>query len=164
MTSDDRILEAARRSMESSAQRARQELKRWLNGLATIGATAPFVGLFGTVIGIVNCFQGFSGTPVGFLSSTAGGISEALVTTRSRLARCGACRVGLQLLQHADGIVRQGDHGIHRRNFDLSIGIPENVQIDVSVVHFSRLLIHFEVTSANSFRMSASVFPDFFGT
>jgi biopolymer transport protein ExbB/biopolymer transport protein TolQ len=59
----------------------RLQLRRGLNGLATIGATAPFVGLFGTVIGIVNCFRGFSGTPVGFLSNTAGGISEALVTT-----------------------------------------------------------------------------------
>jgi biopolymer transport protein ExbB/biopolymer transport protein TolQ len=75
-------MEAVKRSMECSISRTHQELKRGLNALATIGSTAPFVGLFGTVIGIMHTFgQGGSGTPDAWLSWRAGGIAEALVTT-----------------------------------------------------------------------------------
>jgi len=49
--------------------------------LATIGATAPFVGLFGTVVGIINAFKGISSEKSTGLAAVAGGISEALVTT-----------------------------------------------------------------------------------
>ena len=81
MTSNQRILAVAIHSMECSANRTHEQLKQGLNGLATIGATAPFVGLFGTVIGIMNCFRGSAATPSTILSATAGGISEALITT-----------------------------------------------------------------------------------
>src|SRR5256884_334928 len=57
------------------------ELKRGVSGLATIGSTAPFVGLFGTVVGIINAFQGISTEKSTGLGAVAGGISEALVTT-----------------------------------------------------------------------------------
>ena len=57
------------------------ELKRGLSGLATIGATAPFVGLFGTTVGIINAFQGMSSEQTAGLSAVAGGISEALIAT-----------------------------------------------------------------------------------
>jgi biopolymer transport protein ExbB/biopolymer transport protein TolQ len=56
-------------------------MKRGLSGLATIGSTAPFVGLFGTVVGIINAFKGIESTKATGLSAVAGGISEALVTT-----------------------------------------------------------------------------------
>jgi biopolymer transport protein ExbB/biopolymer transport protein TolQ len=81
MISDEKIMEAATRSMECSVTRTHQQLKRGLNGLATIGSTAPFVGLFGTVMGIINAFKGISQQKVTGLSAVAGGISEALVTT-----------------------------------------------------------------------------------
>jgi biopolymer transport protein ExbB len=81
MTSNSPIMMVAVQSMECSANRIHQQLKRGLNGLATIGATAPFVGLFGTVIGIINSFKGASATRAMVLAATAGGISEALVTT-----------------------------------------------------------------------------------
>jgi biopolymer transport protein ExbB/biopolymer transport protein TolQ len=81
MPLNELVLELSVRSMRRSVNCAHAELKRGISALATIGATAPFVGLFGTVIGIVNCFRGFSGTPTRLLSTTAGGISEALVTT-----------------------------------------------------------------------------------
>jgi biopolymer transport protein ExbB/biopolymer transport protein TolQ len=81
MISDKRIAEAARRSMESSANLTHVQLKRGLNALATIGATAPFVGLFGTVIGIMNSFRGTTAVNLAHFSSVSGGISEALVTT-----------------------------------------------------------------------------------
>ena len=56
-------------------------MKRGLGGLATIGSTAPFVGLFGTVMGILNAFKGISEQKATGLGAVAGGISEALVTT-----------------------------------------------------------------------------------
>jgi biopolymer transport protein ExbB/biopolymer transport protein TolQ len=56
-------------------------LKRGLGSLATIGSTAPFVGLLGTVVGIINAFQGISTNKATGLGAVAGGISEALVTT-----------------------------------------------------------------------------------
>jgi biopolymer transport protein ExbB/biopolymer transport protein TolQ len=49
--------------------------------LATIGSTGPFVGLFGTVVGIINAFKGISNEKSTGLGAVAGGISEALVTT-----------------------------------------------------------------------------------
>ena len=52
-----------------------------MRGLATIGATAPFVGLFGTVVGIINAFKGIASSQATGLAAVAGGISEALVAT-----------------------------------------------------------------------------------
>jgi biopolymer transport protein ExbB/TolQ len=81
MISDERMMQVATRSMECSTNRIHEQLKRGLNGLATVGATAPFVGLFGTVIGIINSFKGYGATRAMVIAATAGGISEALVTT-----------------------------------------------------------------------------------
>jgi biopolymer transport protein ExbB len=67
--------------MESSANLTHAQLKRGLNALATIGATSPFVGLFGTVIGIMNSFRGSTAVRVTHMGAVSGGISEALVTT-----------------------------------------------------------------------------------
>jgi len=56
-------------------------LRRGLSFLATVGSTAPFIGLFGTVIGIVNAFEQMAATGQGGLAVVAGGIAEALLTT-----------------------------------------------------------------------------------
>jgi biopolymer transport protein ExbB/biopolymer transport protein TolQ len=74
-------LEASRRALERAEAIVHAELKRGLSGLATIGSTAPFVGLFGTVVGILNAFKGISNAKATGLAAVAGGISEALVTT-----------------------------------------------------------------------------------
>jgi len=74
-------LESSRRACERAEAIVNAELKRGLSGLATIGATAPFVGLFGTTVGIINAFQGMSSEKTAGLSAVAGGISEALITT-----------------------------------------------------------------------------------
>lgn len=74
-------VESSRRACERAEAIVNAELKRGLSGLATIGATAPFVGLFGTTVGIINAFQGMSSEKSAGLSAVAGGISEALVTT-----------------------------------------------------------------------------------
>jgi biopolymer transport protein ExbB len=75
-------IEASKRALERTEAIVHAELKRGLGGLATIGSTAPFVGLFGTVVGILNAFNGMAkaGGATG-LAAVAGGISEALVTT-----------------------------------------------------------------------------------
>ena len=73
-------VEAARQGMDRTAMITVAELKENLGVLATIGATAPFVGLFGTVVGIINAF-GKMATSGGGIASVSAGISEALVTT-----------------------------------------------------------------------------------
>lgn len=57
------------------------DLKRGLSTVATVGSTAPFVGLFGTVIGIVNAFHEIGETGRGGIATVSTGIAEALVTT-----------------------------------------------------------------------------------
>ncbi len=74
-------IEASKRALERTEAIVHAELKRGLGGLATIGSTAPFVGLFGTVMGILNAFKGISQEKATGLAAVAGGISEALVTT-----------------------------------------------------------------------------------
>src|SRR3989454_12636744 len=74
-------IEASKRALERATAIVNAELKRGVSGLATIGSTAPFVGLFGTVLGIIHAFQGISAEKTTGLAAVAGGISEALVTT-----------------------------------------------------------------------------------
>ncbi len=74
-------IEASKRALERAAAIVHAELKRGVSSLATIGSTAPFVGLFGTVLGIIHAFQGIATQHTSGLGAVAGGISEALVTT-----------------------------------------------------------------------------------
>ena len=74
-------IEASRRALDRAAAIVHTELERGLSGLATIGSTAPFVGLLGTVIGIIDAFQEINKTHTTGVTAVAGGISEALVTT-----------------------------------------------------------------------------------
>jgi biopolymer transport protein ExbB len=74
-------IEASRRALERAEAIVHAELKRGVSSLATIGSTAPFVGLFGTVVGIMHAFQQISTSRSTGIGAVAGGISEALVTT-----------------------------------------------------------------------------------
>jgi biopolymer transport protein ExbB/biopolymer transport protein TolQ len=74
-------IEASKRALERSEAIVHAELKRGISTLATIGSTAPFVGLFGTVIGIINAFRGIATEKSAGLGAVSAGISEALVTT-----------------------------------------------------------------------------------
>lgn len=74
-------VEASQRALERAEAIVNAELKRGVSSLATIGSTAPFVGLFGTTVGIVNAFKGIASEKSAGLGAVAGGISEALVTT-----------------------------------------------------------------------------------
>jgi biopolymer transport protein ExbB/TolQ len=74
-------VESSKRALERSEAIVHAKLKKGLGGLATIGSTAPFIGLFGTVVGILNAFQKIATTKSQGIAVVAGGISEALVTT-----------------------------------------------------------------------------------
>jgi biopolymer transport protein ExbB/biopolymer transport protein TolQ len=74
-------VDASKRALQRATAIKVSEFKRGLSGLATIGSTAPFVGLFGTVFGIINAFQGMKNAESAGISAIAGGISEALFTT-----------------------------------------------------------------------------------
>ncbi|MGA2095883.1 MAG: MotA/TolQ/ExbB proton channel family protein [Candidatus Acidiferrum sp.] len=75
------VMEGVERSLERSSAETTEEMKRGLSGIATIAATAPFVGLFGTVIGILNAFRNIDTTHATEIKVIAGPISEALLTT-----------------------------------------------------------------------------------
>lgn len=74
-------IETASRGSERAKTLFNQELRRGLSVLATIATSSPFIGLFGTIFGIINAFRGMQLTGSGGIGAVAGGISEALVTT-----------------------------------------------------------------------------------
>ncbi len=80
------VIDGSKRALQRATAIKVAEFKRGLSGLATIGSTAPFVGLFGTVFGIINAFVGMREAESAGISAVAGGIAEALVTTAVGLA------------------------------------------------------------------------------
>jgi biopolymer transport protein ExbB/TolQ len=74
-------LELVTSALRDSMSETLIHLKRGLGFLATIGSVAPFVGLFGTVVGIINAFRGIAATGSGGMAAVSGGIAEALVAT-----------------------------------------------------------------------------------
>ncbi len=74
-------IETASRGCDRASIIFTQEMKRGLNTLATIATSSPFIGLFGTIFGIMNAFRGMAVTGSGGIGAVAGGIAEALVTT-----------------------------------------------------------------------------------
>ena len=74
-------LELVTSTLRDSMSETLIQLKRGLGFLATIGSTAPFIGLFGTVVGIINAFRSIAATGSGGMSVVSGGIAEALVST-----------------------------------------------------------------------------------
>lgn len=80
-TISDEQIESSKRALERSEAIVHAKLKRGLGSLATIGSTAPFIGLLGTVIGILHAFQEIATQKTAGIGAVAGGISEALVTT-----------------------------------------------------------------------------------
>jgi biopolymer transport protein ExbB/biopolymer transport protein TolQ len=74
-------LELVSSAVRDSMSETLIQLKRGLGFLATMGSTAPFIGLFGTVVGIINAFRGIAATGSGGMAAVSGGIAEALVST-----------------------------------------------------------------------------------
>jgi biopolymer transport protein TolQ len=78
-------LNTLERSAQTAASESVTSLERRMTWLATIGATSPFVGLFGTVMGVVDAFHGLGTAGAATLRAVAPGISEALITTAAGL-------------------------------------------------------------------------------
>ena len=75
------LVDTVRRAIQRASALTANDLKKGVAALSTIGATAPFVGLLGTVVGIITAFQGIAATGSGGLGAVSAGISEALVET-----------------------------------------------------------------------------------
>ncbi len=75
------LVESGRRAIEREALMTTADMKRGLGNLATISTTAPFIGLFGTVIGIIGAFRGMAATGSGGLGAVSASIAEALAAT-----------------------------------------------------------------------------------
>jgi biopolymer transport protein ExbB len=74
-------LELVSSALRDSMSETLVDLKKGLGFMATIGSTAPFIGLFGTVVGIINAFTSIAATGSGGMSVVSGGMAEALVST-----------------------------------------------------------------------------------
>ena len=75
------LLDTVRRSIQRASALTASDLKKGVAALATIGSTAPFVGLLGTVVGVINAFVGIASTGSGGIGAVSAGIAEALVET-----------------------------------------------------------------------------------
>ena len=75
------VLESSRRAMRVATLREEERLERHLAFLASVGSTSPYIGLFGTVWGIMHSFRGLANATQATLATVAPGISEALVAT-----------------------------------------------------------------------------------
>jgi len=80
LTRED-LVDTVRRAIQRATALTSNDLKKGIPALATIGATAPFVGLLGTVVGVINAFTGIAATGSGGLGAVSAGIAEALVET-----------------------------------------------------------------------------------
>jgi len=77
----DEVLDTVRRSIQRATALTASDLKKGVSTLATIGSTAPFVGLLGTVVGVINAFVGIASTGSGGIGAVSAGIAEALIET-----------------------------------------------------------------------------------
>ncbi|MGM3114936.1 MotA/TolQ/ExbB proton channel family protein, partial [Bacillus cereus group sp. BC326] len=75
------IMDGARRAMRATYQREMDGIESHLNFLASAGSVSPYIGLFGTVWGIMNSFRGLANVSQATLAAVAPGIAEALVAT-----------------------------------------------------------------------------------
>ena len=79
--SRDDVIDSVRRAIQRASALTAADLKKGMGSLATIGATAVFVGLLATTLGVINAFQGIAATGSGGLGAVSAGIAEALVGT-----------------------------------------------------------------------------------
>jgi biopolymer transport protein ExbB len=79
------VVDAVNRAIDRVKEREVANMKKGLGGLGSISSAAPFIGLFGTVVGIINAFRSMAASGQGGLGAVSAGISEALVTTAAGL-------------------------------------------------------------------------------
>jgi biopolymer transport protein ExbB/biopolymer transport protein TolQ len=100
-TKDEQFtVETVARALERQAQRELQQLRRGQSVLGTVSSTAPFVGLLGTVMGIVTAFEQMAASGSGGLATVSAGIAEALLTTALGLLVAIPAVFGFNFLQN----------------------------------------------------------------
>ena len=95
----DAVMEGTQRAMRVAISREQEKLETHLPFLASVGSTCPYVGLFGTVVGIMNSFRGLAQVQQATLASVAPGIAEALMTTAVGPGCCDPCGRSIQPLR-----------------------------------------------------------------
>ncbi len=103
------LMDTVRRSIQRASALTASDLKKGVSALATIGSTAPFVGLLGTVVGVINAFQGIGAAGSAGLGAVSVGISEALVETALGLVVAIPGGLDLQLPDVAHRVLQRGD-------------------------------------------------------
>jgi len=107
---DDFGIDAAGRAMERRSVQETADLKRGMNILATVGSTAPFVGLVGTIFGIINSFSAMGESGSGGLASVSAGIAEALVATATGI---GVALIGVWMFNYFTGTITEISNDIN---------------------------------------------------
>jgi len=102
--SNDQLIEGSRRAMRVSQLREMDRLENNLAFLATVSNTSPYVGLFGTVVGIINSFHAIGAVQSATIAMVAPGISEALIATAMGLIS--AIPAGVAFNRYADKVSR----------------------------------------------------------
>ena len=109
--SGDQILEGAQRAMKIALSRETDVVEANLSFLATIGSTSPYIGLFGTVWGIMNSFRALGGVQQATLAMVAPGIAEALIATAMGLfAAIPAVIAYNRFVNNADRLINRYDN------------------------------------------------------
>jgi biopolymer transport protein ExbB/biopolymer transport protein TolQ len=129
---EELTFESVSRVLERQAQREIHSMKRGIGVLANVASTAPFVGLLGTVLGIVNSFEMMAETGSGGLSTVSAGIAEALATTA----------LGLLVAIPAVGAYNGLTAWIEARAVD--IAESSNELLDLLARHMQRTRIEFK--------------------
>ncbi len=114
----DMLLEGSRRAMRVAQLKEIERLEHSLATLATVGSTSPYVGLFGTVWGIMNAFSSLGNVQQATLAMVAPGIAEALVTTAIGLFAAIPGGRGLQPLRRSGEPARAALRRLHGRAVD----------------------------------------------
>jgi biopolymer transport protein TolQ len=124
-------LPAVQRAAQVAASEELTRLERRLPWLATTGAVAPFIGLFGTVWGIIDAFNGLGNTAAATLSAVAPGISEALITTAAGLAAAIPAVIAYNIFTHRmrEFAARMDDFSLELLNMiERTTGVPTGVR------------------------------------
>jgi len=119
----DAVMEGAQRAMRVAFSREQERLEASLPFLATVGSTSPYIGLFGTVWGIMNSFRGLAQVQQASLATVAPGISEALIATAMGLFAAIPAVVAYNrfstmsdsLLKHYETFAEEFSSILHRR-------------------------------------------------
>jgi biopolymer transport protein TolQ len=105
------LVSASHRAMKIALGRETERLEHRLSYLATVGSSAPYIGLFGTVIGVMHAFQGLGDSPNMTLAAVAPGIAEALLATGMGLfAAIPAVIFFNSLTNRADRLLSEYEH------------------------------------------------------